>query len=391
MASVPKNTNARKAPVKKKKFDLFQYKKKTNIDDIPDKPVEWLVTSKGLQDVTGLLGFPMGYTSLSRGFSNTGKSTSLLEGMVASQKAGRLPIIIDLEHSVGEYRLSNMGFDWNADNVIKVDNTFLFNNFGKKNTKRTPEAAIEDLGACINFFLNEQESGSLPIGIDFFIDSIGVLNCVNTIEALEKDSSTNNMWNAFAYEQSFKGILNHRIPASRKQNYEYSNSLIAVQKIWLDNMGAGVVKHKGGEAFYFGSRLIYHFGGVKSNGAKAVSATSKKKEVNFGIEASVAVPKNHIDGPYGGISMSGKIISTPHGFIRADKDGIEEYKKEKLLYFRKILGEEISVDDIMLKYHDINTIGDEKEMGVDDFNKTMTMNFGDGSDVVDMDTGEVKE
>jgi hypothetical protein len=386
--TVPKNEGSRK-PTKKKKFDLIQFKKKTNLSDVPDKPVEWLKTSPALQETTGLLGYPIGYTGLARGFSNTGKSTSILEGIVASQKQGRMPVIIDLENNIGRYRLQNMGFDWNG-NLIKIDNDYLLREFGRKKDPKRTEASIEDLGMSLNYLIYLQEEGEIPFGLDFFIDSIGVLNCVATIKAMEKDSSNNNMWNAHAYEQSFKGLLNVRIPASRKESSEYTNSLIAVQKIWLDNMGAGVVKHKGGEAFYFGSRLIYHFGGIKSNGAKAVSATSKKKEVNFGIEANVSVPKNHIDGPLGGISMEGKIISTPHGFIRADKDGIDEYKKDKLLYFRKILGEEINPEDIMLKYHDINTVGDEKEFGVDDFNKSMSMNFGDGNDIVDMDTGEVK-
>jgi hypothetical protein len=366
MANTPSNKSARK-PVAKKKYSLAQYKKKTNLVDIPDKPVEWITTSKAMQDVTGLLGFPRGYTSLSRGYSNTGKSTSLLEGMVGSQRKKSVPIIIDLENNIGRYRLEQMGFDWGGD-YIKIENDYLLKTFGRKRNPKIGEASIEDLAACINDFIDQQEAGHLPYNLDFYIDSIGVLNCVNTIKALEKDSSTNNMWNAFAYEQSFKGLLNARIPASRKETSEYTNTLIAVQKIWLDSMqGKGAVKHKGGEAFYFGSRLIYHYGGIVSHGA------------------------NHIDGPLGGISMEGDIISTPHGFIRGDADGIAEYKKDKLLYFRKILGEEINEDDIMLSYHDINTVGEEKEIGVDNFNKSMAINFG--GDVIDVDTntGEVKE
>ncbi len=383
MATVP---SGNRKPTKKKVFSLADYKKKANLVDIPDKPVDWITLSKAIQTTTGLIGFPRGYISLSRGFSNTGKSTSILEGIVGSQKAGTIPVIIDLENNIGRHRLAEMGFDWNGD-YIKVDNAYLLNTFGKKKLATRNEASIEDLAACIHDFINQQEAGYIPNNLDFFIDSIGVLNCVKSINASEKDTSDNNMWNAGAYEHSFKSLLNTRIPASRKESSEFTNSLIAVQKIWIDNMGAGVVKHKGGEAFYFGSRLIYHYGGVATHGAKAVSATSKKKEVNFGIEAKISAPKNHIDGPLGGISMDGKIISTPHGFIGADADSIAEYKKDKLLYFRRILGEEINAEDIMLKYHTINTVGDEKEMGVDDLNQTMKTNFPN----VDTDTGEEKE
>ena len=384
MAKVP--TGGRK-PTKKKEFQLANYKKKENLVEIPDKPVEWIKCSTALQKATGLPGFPIGYTALARGYSNTGKSTSLLEGMIGSQRAGRLPIIFDLENNIGRYRLEKMGFDW-AGNFIKVENDFLLKKFGRKKLATRNEASIEDLATAIHYFLNQQEAGDLSIGIDFFIDSIGVLNCVKSINATEKDSADNNMWNAGAYEHAFKSLLNTRIPASRKENSEFSNSLIAVQKIWLDSQqGAGAVKHKGGEAFYFGSRLIYHFGGVKSHGAKSVSATSKKKDVAYGIEANIKAPKNHIDGPLGGISMESKIISTPHGFIGADPASIKAYKSEHILYFRDILGEEIEAEDILTNYHDIDTVGDVQEQNIDDFNKSMKTNFG--GDIVDEDTGEV--
>ena len=386
MAKVP--SGGRK-PTKKKAFELADYKKKTNLIEVPDKPVEWLECSKALQKITGLPGFPIGYTSLSRGYSNTGKSTSLLEGMVGSQQAGRLPIIFDLENNIGRYRLEKMGFDWGG-NVIKLDNSYLLEKFGKKKLATRNEASIEDLASAIHDFINQQEAGLLPIGIDFFIDSIGVLNCVKSINAAEKDSSDNNMWNAGAYEHAFKSLLNTRIPSSRKETCEFSNSLVAVQKIWLDSMqGKGAVKHKGGEAFYFGSRLIYHFGGTVSHGAKSVSATSKKKDVAYGIEANIKVPKNHIDGPLGGISMEGKIISTPHGFIGADLPAIKDYKTEQLTYFRDILGEDIEAEDILTNYHAIDTVGDVQDQGIDDFNKSMKSNF-DNLDV-DPETGEINE
>ena len=43
----------------------------------------------------------------------------------------------------------------------------------------------------------------------------------------------------------------------------------------------------------------------------------------------------------------------------------------------------------MTKFHKIDTVGDDEDMGVDEFNRSMDMNFGD--DVVDTSTGEVKE
>jgi hypothetical protein len=283
-----------------------------------------------------------------------------------------------------------MGFDWEAD-YIKIDQEYLLNEFGRKKDPKRNEASIEDLCDCIHFFLNEQESGNLPIDIFIAIDSIGVLNCNQTISAQEKGTSDNAMWNARAMEIGFKPIINSRIPATRKQTHENTTTLVAVQKIWIDNMGAGVVKHKGGEAMSYGARLIYHFGGIQANGARIVSATSKKKDVRFGIETKVNSVKNHIDGPLGGISMEGKIISTPHGFIAAEKDSIDAYKKEHILHFRNILGDEINAEDLGTSYHQMTTNGDDLEQTVDDFHDTLKVNFG-GNDIdVDPETGEVKE
>ena len=121
-----------------------------------------------------------------------------------------------------------------------------------------------------------------------------------------------------------------------------------LQKIWFDGMNK-VVKHKGGEAFYFGSRLIYHFGGIITHGTKRIVATSKKRDIAYGIETKINVAKNHIDGPLGGISMEGKIISTPHGFVYPDR--IPEYKKKNILYFRNLFKDmDIGADEIGDKY-----------------------------------------
>jgi len=359
-------------PTKKKVFSLEDFKKKVGGEDSPAKPLEWYNCSPAVQKATGLPGFPKGYVSLSRGFSNTGKSTSVLEAAVNAQKQGDMVIFFDTENNIGRERLKLMGFDWNG-NYLYLDNEYLLINFGKKKDKDRNEATIEDQADAINYFLNLQELGELPFNILFVIDSLGTLDCVRSINAQEKGTSDNNMWNAGAFEHSFKSIINSRIPASRKQSKQYTNTLIAVQKIWIDSLGAGVVKHKGGEAFFFGARLIYHHGGVAAHGTKLVGATSKGRTVNYGIETKINVVKNHIDGPKGGISLEGVLVSTPHGFIF--KEDIDKYKKEHILYFRNILEDEtLTSDEILTKFSDV--IDGEEEMNVENINDTMKENFG---------------
>lgn len=360
--NIPKR-NMTKKEITKKEFSLDDYKKGLMGEGVSDRELIWYTLSQAMQEETGLPGFPRGYVSLARGHSNTGKSTALCEAVVSAQQIGDLPIIIDTENNIGKKRLEKMGFDWNAPHIY-IDNEYLLEAFGLKQDKNRLEASIEDLAEAVKFFILEQKHGKLPYNILFAIDSIGTLDCIKTINALEKNTSDNNMWNAGAFEKSFKYLLNSTIPNSRKSNSEFVNTMIGVQKIWIDNMGNGVVKHKGGETFYYGSRLIYHFGGIVSHGASVVKAVSDKKEVAYGVEAKVSVAKNQIDSDLGGISLQGSVISTPHGFIA--KEAINDYKKEHIKYFRSILGENVDIEDIKDKFEAIK--GDsETESGYDEY------------------------
>jgi len=347
-------TSPRK-PTGKKNFSLDDFKKKVGASDIPDKPLEWIKCEDALEKATGLPGFAKGYVNLCRGYSNTGKSTGICKGIVNAQKMGILPIIIDTENNLGIERLELMGFDWNGDYIL-IDNEYLLENFGKKQDKDRYEGSIEDLARCMYYFLNEQAQGNLPYDLLFAIDSIGTLKCNKSIKAYELDDSDNNMWNAGAYEKNFMSMLNNSIPNSRKINKPYTNTIIAVQKIWYDSMNK-VVKHKGGETFYFGSRLIYNFGGIITHGTKRITATSKKREVAYGTEAKVNVAKNHVDGPLGGISMEGTIISTPHGFVFPED--LDIYKKKNILYFRNLFQDmDINADEITMKSREVTESGD---------------------------------
>jgi hypothetical protein len=242
-----------------------------------------------------------------------------------------------------------------------IDNEYLLTNFGKKQNKDRNEAAIEDMGKCIHHFLDLQENGELPFELLFAIDSVGTLDCIKSVDAAEKDTTNNNMWNAGAWASAFKSITNFRIPNSRKINKPYTNTFVAVQKVWYDSQagGQGVLRHSGGEALFSACRLLIHFGAMKTHGTSKVVATSKGRELTFGIKVTTAVVKNHLDDLMGGIAFNdADIISTPHGFIGADKADIDEYKKEHLQYFRDILGGDIEVEDIETKFELIKN--DEK-------------------------------
>jgi hypothetical protein len=350
------NKNKVRKPTPKKKFSLDNFKKKIGATDVPSKKLSWIPIDDALTEATGMPGLPRGYVTEFRGYSNTGKSTALMKSIVSAQKLGDLVIIIDTENNIdiGNERLTLMGFDWSGDYIL-VNNKYLLDNFGQLQDKDRKEASIEDMGKAMFYFLDQQAAGNLPYNIYFAIDSIGTLNCIKTINAHEKDTSDNNMWNAGAYEKSFMSFLNNTIPNSRRVDSPYINTVGAVQKIWYDSMNK-VVKHKGGETFFFGARLIYHFGGIITHGTARIVATSKKREINYGFENKVNVAKNHVDGEWGGISLQGKIISTPHGFVYPTK--LDEYKKENILFFRnKFDDNTLTVGDILMESKQMDAEG----------------------------------
>jgi hypothetical protein len=407
MPDVPKNTNGRKGkgkkPTKKKEFSLADFKKGHGLEDVRDVPLDWYELSPAIKEQLGLPGFPKGYASTCRGHSNTGKSTALCEGIVAAQKKGDLPIIIDLETNIGKERLTLMGFDWDGDYIF-VDRDFLLNTFGKPIDKNRTQASIEDLAKCFYYFTALQAEGKLPYDLCFAIDSFGTLNCNMTIKAVDADTNQNNQWNAGAMKV-FSDILYADIPLSRKVSSPYTNTLISVQKIWIETvMNNKVVKHKHGDHFFYGTRLIIHFGGVVTHGTKTVKATSKGNKVAYGIESKMKVVKNQVDGEYGGISLEESLItSTPHGFIASTKEAEAAYKKEHLAYFRRTLKDEnLIVDEIGTEKIEIIKIDDNSSNDGSDvsasainnlaekFNKKDDDDDDDDDDLnVDTETGEI--
>lgn len=369
MAEVPTNNTPRK-PTGKKAFSLDNFKKKTGTQDVPDKPTKWFKLSDAFQKETGLPGLPMGYVIITGGHPNTGKSTLALEAAVGAQREGILPIIFDLENNIGRHRLEMMGFD--LENCIHINQMYLLENFGKKKDKKRELASIEDFADCVNFFLDQQENGELPIDIIMIVDSIGTLDGNQHIHAQMDDKEPNNMWNAGAYEKAFKSIVNYRIPNTRKVTSEYTCTFLAVNKISVQHtsMGLPSIRFKNGDTFKYAARLIFHHGGIAAGSVKNVTATSKGRDIKFATEAKIKVEKNHVDGKYGGISFEGKLISTPHGFIGTDKDDLAEYKKKHIQYFRDLLdNEDLNADDIDHKF----MMDDNGDVDVDEFNRQ----FGD--------------
>lgn len=362
----PKSTPKGKT-LAKKEFSLANFKSNigvTQSSEVPDKQMTWIPVSEALSAALGVPGIPKGYFTISRGFSNTGKSTSMLECVRGCQQTGILPIIIDTESNISWKHAKTMGIDVSErvdeetgevvlgpseDKCMYITCDFLIENYGRKRDKNRQVATIEDVAEFINHMLDLQAKGELPVELCFLWDSAGTLDCDKSIMS----NSGNNQWNAGAMEAAFKSLINQRIPLSRRKDKEYTNTLFVVNKIWLDAMqGKGVIKLKGGEAFFFACRFMMHFGGITSHGTKRLTASIKGRDYVFGTQSKISVTKNQVtDTVYDGTS----IVSTAHGFIKADTASIAAYTKAN----RQYLIDQLNLNDETVTDDDINIIVEE--------------------------------
>ena len=345
------NKKLPKKAIQKKTFDLDAFLESENLNTEPkDKELSWVPLSKGWFDALKLPGFPRGYVSLVRGYSNTGKSTAFYEAIVGAQKIGDFAVVIETEGNWNSEHAKKVGVKFKEvinketgeitekpDNFMLVRNKDLYNMYKNYNhqesktmTKPTRgEPVIEDVSLFISEMIQKQEDGIIPMNLVFLWDSIGTLNCYKSACS----NTSNNMWNAGAMN-AFQAIVNFKIPSTRSIDSEYINTMICVQKIWLDSMNGTVVKHKGGEFMFFNSRIIVHLGGILTHGTKKLTAKALGQDFQYCTEAKIRCEKNHVTG----IERNGTIASTPHGYVNPDE--LDEYKTKH----RKFIHEALNVD-----------------------------------------------
>jgi hypothetical protein len=344
--------------IEKKSFDLDAFLESENLNSEPkDKELSWIPLSKAWFDALKLPGFPRGFVSLVRGYSNTGKSTAFYEAIAGAQKIGDFAIVIETEGNWNAEHAKMVGVKFKEvvdketgeitekpDNFMLVRSKDLYNMYKNYNhqeskmmTKPTRgEPVIEDVSLFISEMIQKQEDGIIPMNLVFLWDSIGTLNCYKSACS----NTSNNMWNAGAMG-AFQAIVNFKIPSSRSIDSEYTNTMICVQKIWLDSMNGTVVKHKGGEFMFFNSRIIVHLGGILTHGTKKLTAKALNQDFQFGTEAKIRCEKNHVTG----IERNGTIASTPHGYVNPDE--LDEYKKQN----RQFIHDALNVDyDTVIDY-----------------------------------------
>jgi hypothetical protein len=328
-------TAEKAAAIVKGGFNLGNFKKKKGFANASVKFKEqgWIPLSKAFQDITSIPGIPTGHITLLRGHSDTGKTTALLEAAVAAQKQGILPVLIITEMKWSWQHAKEMGLqfeeviDTSTGEITDYEGFFLYADRGTLNT-------IEDVASYIADLLDEQAKGNLPHDLCFFWDSVGSVPCDLSV----RSNKNNNEWNAGAMSTQFGNNLNQKILLSRKEGSPYTNTLVAINKVWTQKpdspMSQPKLQNKGGMSMWYDATLVITFGNITNPGTSKIKAIKSGLQVEFAKRTNIQIEKNHIEG----VQTRGRIVMTPHGFIADDKKAIDKYKDQHKEHWLKLLG-----------------------------------------------------
>jgi hypothetical protein len=370
----------KKAPIKKREFNIQDFKKNLLGEEVSksaDKEMEWIIMPKAYQDALKLPGIPMSRTTVIRGWQDVGKST-LKNCIIASAMNQKiLPVIFETEGNFDFQYAKDCGMDiepvigmieevdeltgettekegivdWKGDYFLFTNKKICeycgdndYSSGTKRKTKRSTPV-IEDIGYIINDFIDKQESGELPVPLLFIWDSIGSISSWKTLQS----KVGNPMFDAAAISAVFKPI-GARISTTKELGTPYSNTFVAINKVWVDNMnsvgGAVSLENSGGKAFGYIMRLGIHVGGVAKSGVKKLKATLKGEEYQYGTLTKISVFKNHLPTPYN-ITYSGTMCCVHNGIV--SEEDLDMYKKKELPnIFKKIqeLNSSLSDSDV---------------------------------------------
>jgi len=318
--------------IKKKDFSDFKTITSKFSSVAKLKAQEYFTVDAAFYEISGLPGPAKGHINMLLGHTDTGKTTCMIKAAIDAQKKGVLPVFIITEQkwSWEHAKLMGMEFEEIVDEEtgeIDYDGFYIFNNNFQ---------TIEQIGKFINDMIDAQTKGDLPYDLLFLWDSIGSVPSQMTFEG-----KGGKMHNASVLSDVIGMGLNQRISGSRIVSSKYTNTLVIVNQPWVkvdmkNPMSQPKIKPKGGENVYLNCTLVFQFGNQQDAGTSKMDAQKNGRKIAFATRTKVSVIKNHINGlGY----VDGRVIVTPHGFLKDDKTEIDRYKKEHSDYWKLILGE----------------------------------------------------
>jgi len=321
---------------KSKSDALSKFKKSHNLADTAKfKPQSWLPMSPAFCKATNLPGLYEGGLNIIRGWSDSGKTTVLIEAAISAQRLGKLPVFIITEQKFKFQHIIDAGF--RADEVVDEETGEITYEGDFIYIDRENIDVIEDVAKFILDLFDEQKKGVIPWDLVVLWDSAGSLPSRRSVES----KSNNQQWNAGAMAESFGQHVVQEFAKSRKKSYPFINTFIVCNQVRLElpanpMAGPAIMRNKGGDALYWAADLIITMGKLTNAGLAKVEATKNGKKVLFGKITTIAVTKNHISD----VTTSDKIVMTSHGFIENTKEAIAEYQKENSKRWLKEFGTE---------------------------------------------------
>ncbi len=337
---VPSNDKARK-PTAKKSFDLNDFKKEAKLDkSVKFKIRKWLPIKNVLGNTSfcDAIGFSKGMPANEVinliGHTDTGKSSLAWEIAYSAQQNGVLPVFIITELKFSWEHLRLMGLEYNEEidtetGEITYTGDFLFLDRSQFNT-------IEEMGEKINQILDYQSSGKLPRDLCFIVDSIGTIQS----NLSHTSNKQNNEWDAGAVSRVWGKSIIPRINLCKKDGYPHDNWMVVISQVWVRKpdspVGMPRLAARGGDTIHKDSTIQIVFGNVTNSGTSKLKVTKNLKDVQYSTRTKVTVSKNHVTG----ISLTTKIVATPHGFIEDSKGDVvaKQYFKDHSKMFMEILG-----------------------------------------------------
>lgn len=143
-----KSSAVDKVNAKKLNFDLAKFKKTKHLDETSKfKKQEFLKLSPAFQEGLSIPGLPLGHITLLRGHSDTGKTSAMIEAIIAAQKAGKLPVIIITEMKWSWEHAITMGVEVEqvvneSTGEIAYDGNFIYIDRGSLNTVEIGRAHV---------------------------------------------------------------------------------------------------------------------------------------------------------------------------------------------------------------------------------------------------------
>lgn len=336
---------------------INKWKTKNNLQEIKEKPQEWLCFvgdgGEAMQEAIDSVGVPLNYITTVMGHSNTGKTTECIEAIKACQKQGLVVVYFDIEGAASWSHMKDSGVNVNeyvdeetgevtygpADDIIYYNTVNLYeqykcydhqeNKYKQKPVRDT--YCLSDVALCIEELLKTQKDENWDFNLYFIIDSIGT---GVTYRAAIGNKSTNYDY-AGEFANAFDLIGQELIPSGKYVTSKWSNGMMIVNKLSVErNMqGLPIAKAKGSSyAGDYMRRYTVFFGNQGSSGARKQTLDYKGETYEYGRIVKVSIIKNHVTN----ITREGEILVTSTGFVPSSKK--EQFKAE----YKKWLAQELS-------------------------------------------------